>query len=398
MKIRTVSILTILTGFIELSSCRHMPSVVWPTESISNQRFIHLAHRSDTDQLYIGATNNIYHLQGETLRQLNNVVTGPLNETADAENTVLIVNKTSTGSVFITTCSSIKSYCAQRNATDVREIIEKLRPAVLTPNATVLTLIKNDRGSSRKVDYTFVACPHSEQPMAPADACSQPGIVWTAYDRRRNLKKEIKFKASSKTDIVTEKFIGSSVIADFRIFFSIQKNIRTKQRQSRLAQICQYHSDESKNELTYADVILKCGNYAVLTDVEEFEIDNDNLFTATFTDKEGTSSGVCVFTFAEIKTKLVENINRCYLGNKVSGRNDYISGVDNRCGTSAQSVSMFSLRRMETIIANLRRLKFKTCFAVFLELSFTLCLCIVVVLLFYVHGKHLRSCRDGQLT
>ena len=25
-------------------------------------------------------------------------------------------------------------------------------------------------------------------------------------------------------------------------------------------------------------------------------------------------------------------------------------------------------------------------------------LIIVVVLLFYVHGKHLRSCRDGQLT
>ena len=23
---------------------------------------------------------------------------------------------------------------------------------------------------------------------------------------------------------------------------------------------------------------------------------------------------------------------------------------------------------------------------------------VVVVLLFYVHGKHLRSCRDGQLT
>ena len=25
-------------------------------------------------------------------------------------------------------------------------------------------------------------------------------------------------------------------------------------------------------------------------------------------------------------------------------------------------------------------------------------LVVVVVLLFYVHGKHLRSCRDGQLT
>ena len=27
-----------------------------------------------------------------------------------------------------------------------------------------------------------------------------------------------------------------------------------------------------------------------------------------------------------------------------------------------------------------------------------LCVVVVVVLLFYVHGKHLRSCRDGQLT
>ena len=25
------------------------------------------------------------------------------------------------------------------------------------------------------------------------------------------------------------------------------------------------------------------------------------------------------------------------------------------------------------------------------------CIIVVVVLLFYVHGKHLRSCRDGQL-
>ena len=32
-------------------------------------------------------------------------------------------------------------------------------------------------------------------------------------------------------------------------------------------------------------------------------------------------------------------------------------------------------------------------------LSHTLTLkVVVVVLLFYVHGKHLRSCRDGQLT
>ena len=27
-----------------------------------------------------------------------------------------------------------------------------------------------------------------------------------------------------------------------------------------------------------------------------------------------------------------------------------------------------------------------------------LCKCVAAVLLFYVHGKHLRSCRDSQLT
>ena len=30
--------------------------------------------------------------------------------------------------------------------------------------------------------------------------------------------------------------------------------------------------------------------------------------------------------------------------------------------------------------------------------SCTFVVVVVVVLLFYIHGKHLRSCRDGQLT
>ena len=30
--------------------------------------------------------------------------------------------------------------------------------------------------------------------------------------------------------------------------------------------------------------------------------------------------------------------------------------------------------------------------------TFFLCVVVVVVLMFYVHDKHLRTCRDGQLT
>ena len=34
-----------------------------------------------------------------------------------------------------------------------------------------------------------------------------------------------------------------------------------------------------------------------------------------------------------------------------------------------------------------------------MPLCVCVCVCVLIVdLLFYVHGKHLRSCRDGQLT
>ena len=38
------------------------------------------------------------------------------------------------------------------------------------------------------------------------------------------------------------------------------------------------------------------------------------------------------------------------------------------------------------------------CKVYFVEYKANTCCCCIVVLLFYVHGKHLRSCRDGQLT
>ena len=38
------------------------------------------------------------------------------------------------------------------------------------------------------------------------------------------------------------------------------------------------------------------------------------------------------------------------------------------------------------------------CFNVGDTLRYHCLVVVVVVLLFYVHGKHLRSCRDGQLT
>ena len=40
----------------------------------------------------------------------------------------------------------------------------------------------------------------------------------------------------------------------------------------------------------------------------------------------------------------------------------------------------------------------KTFLSTFVKISAMAWIVAVVMLLFYVHGKHLRSCRDGQLT
>ena len=41
---------------------------------------------------------------------------------------------------------------------------------------------------------------------------------------------------------------------------------------------------------------------------------------------------------------------------------------------------------------------FETVFQYIYQTAFQRVVVVVVALLFYVHGKHLRSCRDGQLT
>ena len=49
------------------------------------------------------------------------------------------------------------------------------------------------------------------------------------------------------------------------------------------------------------------------------------------------------------------------------------------------------LRLVSTVVGRAMNLKA-------LHIRYCCCCCTVVVLLFYAHGKHLRSCRDGQLT
>ena len=54
---------------------------------------------------------------------------------------------------------------------------------------------------------------------------------------------------------------------------------------------------------------------------------------------------------------------------------------------------IFPMNRISTVSEDCHQHKYKLSQKAYLTVSI-----VVVVLLFYVHGKHLRSCRDSQLT
>ena len=320
--------ISILAVYCQLCFCRLRPLAYWPSDSRSNIRLTHMAYLNDSDQLYIGATNNIYHLRGDSLKVLNRDTTGPFNETTNDEITILCLNKTGSDDTYLTTCSSTRPHCAKRNISDVSIIHDFLSPPILSTNATAFTTVtvKTEWGSRRKIDYTFVACPHSEIPHPSSDLCHTPGLKWRAYDTHKGgiIEKQIGFDSYGDTNTVTEKYIESFALRYFRIFFSIQRNRNTEKVHSRVAQLC--HKRHPKS--TYVDMIIGCGPYTRLTDVDIHELWNDTLIVTTFMDNLVSGSAVCVFRFSDIKWKLVENIKLCYNGSKVPHSPDYHENYD----------------------------------------------------------------------
>lgn len=312
----------VLFAIMRMSSSLHMPSAVWPEDGDYRIRINHLLYLPEKDQLYIGGANNIYQLQGESLTLLNTAV--------DASNiVVLILNRTAAGEIFVTSCSSKRPYCAKRNASDVSVVEDLIKPGVPTDDCVMLAAIKTEADTGKKADYTFIACPHAghEYERAKEDCVICPGLNWRKSDQEYFDTGRIKLKSSTDTNILTDKYIGSVVLEDFRIFFSIQRNKVTKRIQSRVAQICQKLTQTDK---TYVDMVLNCGNYTILTDVEVFRIENQTIFVTSFFNQEERSSVVCIFTFAEIKSRLEDNIQDCYNGSRVMEMEDYISAGD-RC-------------------------------------------------------------------
>ena len=329
--------LSVLVAYVQFSSCRQRPLAYWSRDARKNKQLINMAYFEELDQIYIGGINNVYHLEGRSLEVLNKDITGPFNDTINDVITVLHLNKTGSGTTFLSTCSSTQPYWVMRNISDVSIIHEYMSQPILSSNASVLTVVQPQTRPKRQIEFTFIACPHSDLPRASSDKCREPGIKWLGFDthRKKQLEDEIQFDPYKDTTIVTEKYIASLALGHYRLFFSTQRDKDTGRIYSRVAQLC--HNQHP--ELTYADMIIECGPYTVLTDVVIHELENDTLIITTFSDGLGHGSAICVFRYSDVKTRLVENIKLCYSGSKVEDKYDYILGQENRCppGVSTKS-------------------------------------------------------------
>ena len=351
-------VLLIMLSFLQMYTCLHLPAAVWTDEDVDNLRLTHMVYWPNTDTLFIGATNYLYHLEGKDLTYLNHVRSGPVvrdDEPKDNDVTIIVLDTNAEGEIYITLCRSAIPHCVMRNASDLSGTPVSFRPAVRTQGALALSLVKAERRPPRNrihnIHYTFYACPHSLSQSTHSDStsrmCYNPGLRWPNTDGNYLTDTQINFKQFSETDIVTEKYIASTAIEDFRIFFSIQRNKTNGRVHTKIAQVCQYKQTmrvggKRTTTKTYVDMELRCGNYTVMTDVEKILFDTGdytgNHFVATFTNKERTSSGVCLYSYKEIKAKLVENIKNCYIGIKPEGRNNYIDGQ--RCGRGGVSLKI----------------------------------------------------------
>ena len=339
-------------------TCLHLPSAEWTDSEVENLRLAQMVYLPETDTLFVGATNYLYQLEEKDLTYINHVRDGPVvrdEVPIDNDLTVMVLNTTAEDEMYITSCRSEMPHCLMRNVSDLTGTPLSFRPAVNIQGAVALSVVKAENKPPRNrlydIHYTFYACPHSQKQDTDNDQslhmCYKPGLRWPDTGGDFHSSTEINFKELSETDVITEKFIYSSAIENFRIFFSIQRNEVTRRKHTKLAQVCQYKQPGGVRSITttktYVDMELRCGNHTIMTDAEKLQMSTGDHFVATFTNLDQTSSVVCLYSYQEIKSKLVENIKDCWNGINAEGRNNYIK--ESRCSQGGVGVAFIYKNR-----------------------------------------------------
>ncbi len=338
--------------------------------------FTHLA-LDHWGNLYVGAANWIYRLNGSTLAVLESVRTGPVFDSplcspSDCSgvdessislranlNKVLLVDELSAS---LLVCGTVHQGACRRHRLGAIATAEELIPlpvAANDENSSTLAFVGPSRFSGsgpRVTPVLYVAATNSRlgpyRDMVPAIASRS---LETAGGRYLSLL-EKSFTDSAKIDIeyhMKDYFLVHYVYGfasqDFVYFATVQRRSHLRALEewgyiSRLGRVCQSDAGYS----TYTEVTLQCTGpdgapYPLLQDATLIDAGDElarslripsrskllvGVFSAALehTSNPDRKSAVCVYTLQEIEQKFAQNIHMCYNGSVASRNMEYIAG------------------------------------------------------------------------
>jgi hypothetical protein len=259
---------------------------------------------TDGQHIIVSGRSHVYVLNSTTLNLINPPANIPTNtkvnimiyDGPDSENTGL--NHTN-GNVI--TCVNTAANCDVRSVSNVSAITGQFSGSIITDGAVafIATTQKPTGGSDK---FLFIGCPHN--PLTRTGRCSQPGITWFRGYETTKLN-SFEFAPYLQTTVLTEKYVSGFEVGEYRIFFSIQRIKYPEKVQSRVAQLCQHFSrcgtSDYTTKYTYADMIIKCGQFTSVQAVKEMTFEGTIIFVAVFTN--GSMSAVCVYPLETMKAK-----------------------------------------------------------------------------------------------
>ncbi|XP_042221398.1 plexin-B-like, partial [Homarus americanus] len=338
------------------------------TPANGTHRLTHLSLDSNTDDVYLGAVNRLYQLDGDTFYPLHQVVTGPRQDSpschasgcephvqkvpTDNYNKLLVVAQ-SVGRVIA--CGSVSQGACDTyhlgNISVHRNYIPK-SVAANHPNASTFAFVGPERyhpwGGSEALyvgtTFTTVGDYRHDVPAISTRNLYDLDYAEFSYSKQSLLRIDVKLR-----DHFLVQYVYGFNATNYVYFLTVQKKSHLPGQEesgyvSRISRSC----ISDPNYDSYTEITLECqggdsANYNLVQDAKLIRAGSDlaasmgmakgdPLLVGVFAPSQGhtarpeTASAVCVYSVHDIEAKFNENIHMCFNGSMLYRSMEYISG------------------------------------------------------------------------
>ncbi|XP_063589572.1 plexin-B-like isoform X1 [Penaeus indicus] len=345
------------------------------TPANATHRITHLALDADTDDVYLGAVNRLYQLDGQSLLPVHQVVTGPRLDSpschasgcgdhvskvpTDNYNKLLVVAP-SVGAVVA--CGSVSQGACDKYRLGNLSVHQDYIPrsvAANEPQASTFAFVGPERynpwGGSEALyvgqTFTNLGDYRHDVPAISTRNLYDLDYAEFSFSKQSLLRIDVKLR-----DHFLVQYVYGFHESSYVYFLTVQKKSHLPGQEesgyvSRISRLC----ISDANYDSYTEITLECQgadgtNYNLVQDAKLVSAGSDlassmgvgvgdPILVGVFAPSQGhtaspeASSAVCVYSVRDIEAKFNENIHMCFNGSMQYRSMEYISGpiLDGKC-------------------------------------------------------------------